>query len=46
MKRAVSNVSTNNIKRKNQSKFYKNHLNHIFQNIPCVYQNIQAKIKI
>ena len=40
MKRAVGDVSKNNIKIKIQSKFYQSHLNQIFENIPCVYENL------
>ena len=45
MKRAVSNVSRNNIKRKIQFRFYQSHLNQIFKNIPCLYENIEGKTK-
>ena len=45
MKRAVSNVLTNNIKRKIHSRFYQSHLNQIFKNIPFVYEIYKLKWK-
>ena len=45
MKRAVKNVLTNSIKRAIQFRFYQSHLNQIFKNIPCLYENIEGKTK-
>ena len=40
MKRAVSNASANNMKRKIQSRFYQSHLNQFFKNNHWLYENI------